>query len=48
MSGRRPEPTDNLLLIAATTVLILTAQRYRCAGPDSSGRAKRTLGPVIN
>jgi membrane protein len=28
MSGRRSEQTDNLLLIAATTVLILTAQRY--------------------
>ena len=33
MSGRRPEPTDNLLLIAATTVLILTAQRYFQANP---------------
>jgi membrane protein len=28
MSGRRPETGDNLLLIAATTILILTAQRY--------------------
>jgi membrane protein len=28
MSVRRSPPTDNLLLIAATTVLILTAQRY--------------------
>jgi membrane protein len=28
MSGRRSESTDNLLLIAATTLLILTAQRY--------------------
>jgi membrane protein len=28
MSGRRSDPTDNLLLIAATTILILTAQRY--------------------
>jgi membrane protein len=28
MSGRRSESTDNLLLIAATTILILTAQRY--------------------
>jgi membrane protein len=28
MSGRRSEHTDNLLLIAATTILVLTAQRY--------------------
>jgi membrane protein len=28
MSGRRSEHHDNLLLIAATTILILTAQRY--------------------
>jgi membrane protein len=28
MSGRRSLHTDNLLLIAATTILILTAQRY--------------------
>lgn len=28
MSRGRPEHTDNLLLIAATTILILTAQRY--------------------
>jgi membrane protein len=28
MPGQRPEPNDNLLLIAATTLLILTAQRY--------------------
>jgi membrane protein len=28
MSGRGSEPSDNLLLIAATTILILTAQRY--------------------
>jgi membrane protein len=28
MSGRRSEPSDDLLLIAATTILILTARRY--------------------
>jgi membrane protein len=28
MPTRRSEPTDNLLLIAATTILILTVQRY--------------------
>jgi len=28
MSGRRSEQTNNLVLIAATTILILTAQRY--------------------
>ncbi len=28
MSGRGSAPSDNLLLIAATTILILTAQRY--------------------
>ena len=28
MSRARSEHTDNLLLIAATTILILTAQRY--------------------
>jgi membrane protein len=28
MSGRRSEPSGDLLLIAATTILILTAQRY--------------------
>jgi membrane protein len=28
MSNRRSEPSDQLLLIAATTILILTAQRY--------------------
>jgi membrane protein len=28
MSGRGSEPSDNLLLIAATTILILTAQSY--------------------
>jgi membrane protein len=33
MSARRPEPNDNLLLIAATTILILTAQRFFPANP---------------
>jgi membrane protein len=28
MSGRRSDPTDDLLLIAAATILILTARRY--------------------
>ena len=28
MSSRRPEINDNLLLIAATTILVLTVQRY--------------------
>jgi membrane protein len=33
MSSRRSEQTDNLLLIAATTILILTARRYFQANP---------------
>src|ERR1700726_334824 len=33
MSGGRSEHTDNLLLIAATTILILSAQRYFQAKP---------------
>jgi hypothetical protein len=28
MSRARPELSDNLLLVAATTILVLTAQRY--------------------
>ena len=45
MSGRRSLHTDNLLLIAATTILILTAQRYfqantpRDPGPDPGDAA---------
>jgi membrane protein len=35
MSGRRSEPRDSLLLIVATTILILTAQRYFRAGAPS-------------
>ena len=33
MSGRRSLPSDNLLLIAATTILVLTAQRYFQSSP---------------
>jgi hypothetical protein len=33
MSSRRSEQTDNLVLIAATTVLIPTARRYFQANP---------------
>lgn len=33
MSARRPGPTDNLILVAAATILILTAQRYFQAQP---------------
>jgi membrane protein len=33
MSGRRILPSDNLLLIAATTILVLTAQRYFQSSP---------------
>jgi membrane protein len=33
MSARRPRPTDNLILVAAATILILTAQRYFQAQP---------------
>ena len=33
MSGRRSPPSDNLLLIAATTILVLTAQRYFRSNP---------------
>jgi membrane protein len=38
MSGRRSEPADSLLLIAATTILILTAQRYFQATPPRQTR----------
>jgi membrane protein len=56
MSGR-PEHSNSLLLIAATTILILTAQRYfqgntprkspsALAVPEVAGRS--TLGPAIS
>jgi membrane protein len=48
MSGRRSEHADNLLLIAATTVLILTAQRYFQSVPAQSPRTAvpdPALGP---
>jgi membrane protein len=41
MSGRRSEHRDNLLLIAATTLLILTAQRYFQPNPI------RKSGPLL-
>jgi membrane protein len=37
MSGRRSQHSDNLLLIAAATILILTAQRYLQAGRRRTG-----------
>ena len=33
MSGRQSSPSDHLLLIAATTILVLTAQRYFQSNP---------------
>jgi membrane protein len=36
MSGRRSERADNLLLVAATTILIVAAQRYFQATPRKS------------
>jgi membrane protein len=50
MSGGRSEHTDNLLLIAATTILILSAQRYfqakppREADPDPKDSAAAHAG----
>jgi membrane protein len=41
MSGRRSEHTDNLLLIAAITILILTAQRYFQANTPRRSTAQR-------
>jgi membrane protein len=41
MSGRRSGPNDNLLLIAATTLLLLTLQRYWRASPTLE------LGPPL-
>src|SRR6202048_3017714 len=38
MSGQRAEQTNNLLLIAATTILILTAQRYFQANTHPKSR----------
>jgi membrane protein len=57
MSGRPTEHSDSLLLIAATTILILTAQRYfqinkprkspsALADPEVTGRS--TLGSAIS
>jgi membrane protein len=46
MSGRRSEPGDSLLLIAATTILILTAQRYFQAN-ISSTPAPQPAGPAL-
>jgi membrane protein len=46
MSGQRSEPGDSLLLIAATTVLILTAQRYFRADASSTP-ASQPAGPAV-
>jgi membrane protein len=46
MSGRRSDSTDNLLLIAATTILILTAQRYFPANPPRKPRPEPS-GPKL-
>jgi membrane protein len=40
MPGRRSDPTDSLLLIAATTILVLTAQRYLQANTSSTPGAQ--------
>jgi membrane protein len=46
MSGRRSEHTDNLLLIAATTVLVLAAQRY-FQSIAAQKRAASAVNPAI-
>jgi membrane protein len=46
MSGRRSLHSDNLLLIAATTILILTAQRYFQAGTLRKSRSRPTNSQV--
>jgi membrane protein len=46
MSGGRSDSRDNLLLIAATTILILTAQRYFPANPPRKSRPKPS-GPKL-
>jgi hypothetical protein len=54
MSGRRSPYNDDLRLIAATTILILTAQRYFqeiCARVSPAGARGAvmadTLGPAV-
>jgi membrane protein len=42
MAGRRPSHNDNLLLIAATTILILTAQRYFQTAASSKSLSQST------
>jgi membrane protein len=44
MSGRR-DPTDNLLLVAATTILVLTAHRY--FDTTRIRNAERPAGPTV-
>ena len=47
MSGRRSEPSGNLLLIAATTILILTAQRYFQPGPRPKSAPAPQTSPAV-
>jgi len=46
MSGRRSGPNDNLLLIAATTLLLLTLQRYFQAGASPESVPPLTRRPI--
>jgi membrane protein len=51
MSGRRPPQGDNLLLIAATTLLVLTAQRYfqtTAMLPPNPDAADSAIAPAGN
>jgi membrane protein len=47
MSGRRSEPSGNLLLIAATTILILTAQRYFQASTRPKSAPAPQTSPAV-
>jgi membrane protein len=45
MSGRRSDPSDHLLLIAATTMLFVGAHRY--LWPDTALAARRRAAPAV-
>jgi membrane protein len=45
MSGRQSEPSDSLLLIAATTILVLTAQRYFQVNTSSTPAESSAIAP---
>ena len=49
MSGRRSDHADNLLLIAATTILVLTAQRYfQTAAPRKPSQPAGSLAATAS